>query len=267
MKKLRLVLNTILFIVLGGANALAGRLFVDDFESGTFDKWAVTTSGITNSDEYARSGSRSSKVDYGVGALQGHIANLGETAPTDEFYVCYHVRIGDNYNAPYLGFKWLRTKHGQIDGIQTEFYLNSESWFSSGHSYQTGQGGLDSPGTGYSWYPDFCDGDWHKIEVFGKYNIDGAANGICRVWFDGIQYANFTDYTWRAGEWSSDIFRLFYIPSNAGDGTHSAAAGDIIYIDDVEIWDGMPVEGDDEETTPDSDAEAPRAPSNLRVVQ
>jgi len=218
----------------------ADRIFYDDFESGDFDKWAVTTSGITNSIEYARSGFRSSKVDYGVNSLQGNIANLGGFSPIDEFYISYYIRIGDNYHSPYLGFKWMRLKHGNVDGIQTEFYLNSESWYSSGHSYQTGTGGLDGPNTGYSWSPDFTDRNWHHVEVFGKYNTGGAANGSCRVWFDDVLRLDRTDYTWRTGIYASDIFVAFYMPSNAGDGVHRPVAGDIIYIDDVEIWDGIP---------------------------
>jgi len=247
----------------------SSRLFVDDFESGNFDKWS-TTSGITICEEYAGSGRYCSKIDYGINALQANIVNLLDSAPTDEFYISYYIRIGDDYHAPYLGFKWMRTKHGQVDGIQTEFYLNSESWWSSGHSYQTGQSGLDYPGTDYSWYPTFCDGNWHKIEVFGKYNIGGAANGICRIWFDGVQHVSRTDYTWRTSEWASDIFRLFFIPSNAGDGVHRPAPGDIIYIDDVEIWDGMPDSGvvvPPDEDVPPSDTEAPAAPANLKLAE
>lgn len=241
MKLLLLIVS--LFVFLNPFNVMAAtKLFFDDFESGTLSKWATTTSGVTNSTDYAHGGTRTSKVDYGVGALQANVADLGVSAPTDEFYMVYWIRIGDAYRNPYLGFKWTRLKHGNVDGIQTEFYLNSETWDSTGHSYQTGTGGLDYPNTGYSWNDSFDDGTWHKVEVFGKYNTGGLANGTCRIWFDGVQRLNDTTYTWRNGDYASDIFSLFYIPSNAGDGSHFVATGDIVYIDDVEIWDGMPDE-------------------------
>jgi hypothetical protein len=36
------------------------------------------------------------------------------------------------------------------------------------------------------------------------------------------------------------VYNRFDIPSNAGDGVHRSQQGDVIYIDDVEIWDGVP---------------------------
>ena len=87
-----------------------------------------------------------------------------------------------------------------------------------------------------------ADGDWHKVEIFGKYNTNSEANGILRVWGDdSLKYEN-TSFTWRTGDWATDVFRLFYLPSNAGDGTHQAGEGDIVYYDDIEIWDSMPTE-------------------------
>ncbi len=235
----RILELTILFMLIATPSHAATRLFQDGFESGNTNNWGTATGTVTTSNP--KTGSYCVAIDYTQGT-QAMIKSLGASAPTDEFYVKFWVRIGNNYHAPYLGFKWMRLKHGQTDGIQTEFYLNSESWSSSGHSYQTGQSSLDSPNTRWSWYSDghWNDEAWHKIEVFGKYNTNSCANGICRIWFDDVLRFEKTSYTWRTGTWANDIFRLFYIPSNGGDGTHKAQSGDIVYYDDIEIWDGMP---------------------------
>ena len=83
--------------------------------------------------------------------------------------------------------------------------------------------------------------------MFVKYNTCNAqgvsnSDGVLRLWVDGsLQYEN-ASFTWRDGQFADDIFRLFYIPSNAGSGIYLSQPGDIVYIDDVEIWDGMPTE-------------------------
>jgi len=217
--------------------------FADNFESGNLSKWSTRTSGIT-----VVSGgvgkSKCAKVDYSANSNQVLNINLGSKAPTKEFYVSFWVKIPASYHAPYLGYKWMRLKHANAsgNGIQSEFFLNSTTWVSSGHTYQTGQGGLSYPNTSWSWYKNgfWDDNTWHHVEVYGKYNTGGLANGVCRIWFDDVQHLNSKTYKWRTGTYASDIFKVFYLPSNAGDGTHRPASGDIIYIDDVEIWDGMP---------------------------
>jgi hypothetical protein len=257
----KVVLVFILFNLIIISNSFgATKLFSDGFESGNFSNWNTVTSGITISSNSPHSGGYCARVDYGSGSLQGLIKSLS-SAPKTEFYVAFYVKIASSYNAPYLGFKWMRLKHGAKDGIQTEFYLKSENWLSDGHSYQTGQGALDFPGTGWSWYPAFDDAKWHKIEVYGKYNTGGGANGICRIWFDGKQRLNETSYKWRTGEFANDIFKNFYIPSNAGDGKHGSRSGDIIYIDDVQIWNGMPG------GNPSEEPPIPSAPTGLRVIE
>ncbi|OFZ37032.1 MAG: hypothetical protein A2504_01860 [Bdellovibrionales bacterium RIFOXYD12_FULL_39_22] len=216
------------------------KIFSENFEEGLSK---LTTFGdVSTVPEIGIGGSFCLKANYGTNKLLGSIIDLGSKAPTNEFYVRFYIKIDPAYNAPYLGFKWMRLKHGNVegDGIQTEFYLNSETWYSTGHSYETDQGGLDSPDTNFSWYPTFKDGQWHKVEVYGKYNTSGLANGVCIIKFDDILHLNSKSYKWRSTMWESDIFRRFYIPSNAGDGVHMAQAGDIIYIDDIEIWDGTP---------------------------
>ncbi|OFZ39782.1 MAG: hypothetical protein A2504_12380 [Bdellovibrionales bacterium RIFOXYD12_FULL_39_22] len=214
------------------------KLFSEDFENGL--KKLTTFGDVTIVSGCGISGSQCLRANYGTDKNLGSIIDLGANAPTDQFYVRFNIKIDANYHAPYLGFKWMRLKHGNVDGIQSEFFLNSDSWYSTGHTYETGAGGVDYPDTNHTWYPTFQDGQWHQVEVYGKYNTAGQANGICIIKFDGVIYLNEETYRWRTSAWSTDIFKRFYIPSNAGDGAHLSAAGDIVYIDNIEIWNGWP---------------------------
>jgi hypothetical protein len=261
MKKQRAQLNILIIIavinlVLISESIAATQLFSDNFESGSLSKWTTITSGVALASG-GRGNSNCAKIDYSLASLQVLSINLGSRAPNNEFYVSFWVKIPTTYNAPYLGYKWMRLKHGNVDGIQSEFFLNSESWVSSGHTYQTGQGGLSYPNTNWSWYSNghWNNNAWHHVEVYGKYNTNSQANGVCRIWFDGTQYLNNTSYTWRTGTYANDIFKIFYLPSNAGDGVHRPASGDIVYVDDVEIWDGMP----------SKDSTAPPAPVGVKI--
>lgn len=239
MKKTSILLVLFLANVLLPLNVGAGTLlFSDGFENGSFSKWSTATSGVTITSSEKKSGAYSAQVSYYPTSLQALIKDVS-SPPTSEFYFTYQIKIAPSFNAPYMGFKWARLKHGNVDGIQTEFYLKSEGWGSSGHSYQTGQSLLDNPG-GNSWYSKVADGNWHKIAVYGKYNTNGGPNGICRIWIDGGLWFEKLTYTWRTGEFANDVFVKFYLPSNAGDGVHRPEAGDIVFIDDVEIWNGMP---------------------------
>lgn len=221
------------------AAAFPALLFSDGFEVGGTSKWSVATGFTTNL--RPRSGMYCLAVPYENGGTQAMIKYLSDgIAPLEQFYVSFWIRIAETYHAPYLGFKWARFKHGQTDGIQTEFFCNSRSWTSQVVAYQTG-GFHGNPSLNWDWYSDgMADHNWHRIEIFGKYNNDGQADGILRVWGDGHLKFESTTFTWRSGSWANDIFKAFYLPSNAGDGTYRAQSGDIVYYDDVEIWNGIP---------------------------
>jgi len=231
-------------------------LFLDGFESGKTSKWSVATGYVTTLNP--RSGAYCIAVPYEDGQTHMMRIDLGVgIAPTNEFFIRFWVKIGANYHAPYLGWKWIRLKHGQVDGIQAEFFCNSESWGTQVVSYQTG-GFHDNPSLNWNWYTGgMADGNWHKVEVFGKYNTDSQANGILRVWGDGNLKFESTSFVWRTDTWANDTFKLFYLPSNAGDGTHRAQSGDIIYYDDIEIWDGMPFA---------DGKNPPKPPSGLKLI-
>ena len=96
-----------------------------------------------------------------------------------------------------------------------------------------------------------ADGNWHKIEVYVKYNTGGAnwkADGIHRVWFDGVIIKDKTDAVFRDDTWPNAIFTMVYIPSNAGDGTHYAQSGGcpspmpqgMVICSDIEESDNVP---------------------------
>lgn len=230
-------INFILFfLLLISYNIYGAKLvFSDGFESGDFSSWTNAAGGVSVTDSIFRAGKYGAKVDFFLPGVEAIIINLG-APPDTAVFIRYYMRLDRRYHWPYLGFKWLRLKHGEVDGIQAEHYVTSESGVASGSVYQSGK-------THYVWWgsgqPNIADDIWHKIEIYVKYNIEEQANGIHQIWWDDIQILNKNDAIFRSDQFASQVYKMFFIPSNAGDATkYFAQEGDIIYIDDVQIWDG-----------------------------
>jgi hypothetical protein len=257
-----LIFLTIFFGILGfardsftAANA-RNMIFSDGFESGNLNNWDAG-SGSTVATTSAHSGTYCMRLDYFTeGGFHGNIHYLS-SPPTSELYLKYFIKFAPTYHVPWFGMKYLRLRDG-VQNIQAEHYFNSESFYANGHTYQ------GNPTQTFDvWYSGhnalyMADGNWHKIEVYVKYNTGGTnwkADGIHQVWFDGVIVKNKTDAVFRDDTWPDAIFTRVYIPSNAGDGVHHAAEGDIFYVDDVEIWDGIP----------SSDTTPPAAPTGVTV--
>jgi hypothetical protein len=216
----------------------AELVFSDDFESGNVDNWTGANYQIYSTDCYE--GSYCSRQNFPSG-LVGMIRTLStEDAPDDELFIRYRIKIDSGWNVPTYGVKWLRLKHGNTDGIQSEFFVNNGSFGAQGSFYQTGTY-FNNPSFGWDWdaNDEMTDGEWHLVEVFVKYNTPGNSDGVLRIWGDGdLKYQN-TSTVWRSGTYASDIFRMIYIPSNGSSGA-SPSANAYTYIDAVEIWNGMP---------------------------
>jgi len=85
---------------------------------------------------------------------------------------------------------------------------------------------------------DLVDGNWHKWEIYIKYNTDGSgeghSNGILTVWVDDVERIH---RTWirpictSGGKISRMSFGYFHNILTSSSGWQ---------IDDIEIWDGIP---------------------------
>lgn len=214
----------------------ASLVFNEDFEAGNLATAQSLDSGASVVSDKPNTGNYCARIDYYPVKNQGLIFRPS-SPPQSEVFVRYYMRIANTFHSSYLGFKILRCRTSN-QSIQTEHFLSSEGWNLNGSIYKSG-------GFFQSWYSgfnaaDLADGAWHKIEVFIKYNKAGSSDGVHRIWVDGRLIRDQTDVVFRDYSSPTDVYTMFYVPSNAGDGVHRSQAGDSIFVDDIEIWDGVP---------------------------
>lgn len=87
------------------------------------------------------------------------------------------------------------------------------------------------------------DTNWHHIEAYIKMNTIsgsvGQADGVMRLWADGVEVVNENEVIIRTNQNPTMTLQQFVIAPWIGDGS---TANQSLYIDDLEVWDGMPSE-------------------------
>lgn len=88
-------------------------------------------------------------------------------------------------------------------------------------------------------------GQWHHFEFYGKLNSSGQPDGHFKLWIDGILVADNSSWTWIASGCDPQSARYkwntIFFPSNYSDVAPNGSTPSY-YIDDVEVWNGMPVQ-------------------------
>ncbi|MDA8137140.1 MAG: hypothetical protein M0036_00695 [Desulfobacteraceae bacterium] len=239
----------------------AERIFFDGFENG-LDHWNMDDPGIHwQSREFVHSGLYAHKVQ--------NSGSLGENAFLDiESPVSRKI---------YLSFWWLLANASDTSGKLGIFTVpgtgaRMEIWWrtgSHGLAVQHSDAASASPecGAGTSRVHDthtvIFDSRWHHFEIFIEYNTPGVDNGRLRVWIDRPTSASFADPAYLKVDHDDVLYinedrcERYYsslsLPENLDAGMKPGA----LYYDDVEIWDDLPPQP----------PVAPRAPTNLRIVQ
>jgi len=81
---------------------------------------------------------------------------------------------------------------------------------------------------------------WFKFEILSILNTGGLNNGTLKIWINGAIVANFTNVFYRPNG-SSFVYDTFRAVTNL----YGATSASYWYIDDLEIWDGIPGGGVD----------------------
>jgi hypothetical protein len=254
-------LNTKVTTIIGAATLTFGifihenanasqRLVYETFESGG---WGVLGHGPTGSDadgtsittENSHSGSFSAKVNYSNNNNLNHIWYDGlRSKITDELYISFWFYYHPNWQFDY--------NHKMMRLTNSYSYFNTNHEFLSTDTFFTNGDTLITPSTdcGYSdnaWYNlpsgTYTKGQWHHWEFYGKLNTNNQRNGIFRLWIDGQQMANNTSFSWVDSgcdpQSTTYKWNTVFFPSNYAD-SPPAGSIPIYYVDDIEIWDGMP---------------------------
>jgi hypothetical protein len=109
-------------------------------------------------------------------------------------------------------------------------------------------------------------GNWHHWAIYMQKNTTASsANGILRIWIDGVLKVNRSNMTF----WSANtyFYNMFYFPSNTNCRTGHLNecypgtdwTGMYLYVDNVEIWDDMPTSN----TAPEISITSPTCPATV----
>jgi hypothetical protein len=96
-------------------------------------------------------------------------------------------------------------------------------------------------------------GSWHHFQVYMKLNTPASdSNGIFKFWIDNVLVMNISDYKWR----DSDADNIWFMAAPSMYGGADPPLGTFGWqIDEVQVWDGMPL----------ADITPPAAPTGLSV--
>ena len=232
--------TAILILLFAGISWAANRLVYETFEDrqwndsfdGTFNPANVSLVSFGS----ARSGNYVARM-YG-GSLGGAFDYRINAGINSEIYIKYYQYFppGDwNWsNISKTGLKQLRFGPGQGDGwpIQT---FKSDGMAPHTHGYYSEGGHPSEIRTRYFFpsgsFPSL--GTWHKVEVYAKYS-----NTVGGYWWkiDDVRVAGsdaFVHDVWPP-PWGNIINTVRFAGGNG------FPSGDFYYVDDVEIWDGLP---------------------------
>jgi hypothetical protein len=217
----------------------AGLVFSDDFEDGTTNKWLqdsphskcpVVTSALDNG-AGPHSGTRMMRCNWDGGSYDGVM--LDSWGYTNEFLLRFWYRVDRDVDAK-VGSKMLRLAFSsqQETYWATQFELLSNAplfmyWKtpSIDESYWPSSASPSNPAVGnYA---------WHKFELYIKHDTSGA-NGIIRVWIDGVKVFDRTNIISHA---SGTSWRPLYVMSNwSMNPGWEHDSSNHVYWDDVDIY-------------------------------
>ncbi|HVY04644.1 MAG TPA: hypothetical protein VHB46_01585 [Burkholderiales bacterium] len=220
----------------GSQAQAAGRIFVDNFESGTTSKWQQV-------DYRNRCAVVSSSIDGVAGPHGGNFMlrcrDNGTVAWNDpasfetlaldtnysrELFVRAWVRVDQNMQQTTVSPKKI-LRIFDWTGTQATYNDIFESLYPGPNLVNTGTAG----GLAFTTYWGPRSGDttaspngWHKVEYYI------STSGVIRAWHDGIMVQNFSGLPTASARWTP-----FTITSNWSD-AHGAAND--VYFDDVEVF-------------------------------
>jgi len=233
-------------LLLAGATAAnaAGRVFFDDFESGTTSKWTPVPNGnnckaVKSSVDgvASHSGSFNAECNWnGVVSWQDAQAyssmELTKWDYNREFLIRFWLRYSSDFDHK-AGAKALRLYPGD-----DSFYLGAQMERTGGPLFIyfesiNGSSGPISYGDGTI----FGDGKWHRVDIYIKHNTAGASDGTVKVFRDGVVQVQGTNIvTAKAGSKWYPMAVMSNWSSNPG-WEHDAS--NHVYWDDFEIFSDM----------------------------
>lgn len=219
----------------------ANLLFSEDFETGMLRNTIPSSSGgdthnisaILLNPERSENSKWAAEVVYsGTNNLQ-HLICIIPPYSTQELYIKYYYRHKEDFDIHH------NHKMGRlIENDDTYPAQQMELQRFNGSDYKVqGMGAIVN-----KWHsgPSF-DGAWHKYEIFLKYNSSAdESDGTIKVWIDGVLRVDLDANAKFITEnpVADHIFRKIYLPGNFAD---KPTGDDTYQVDDIEIWDGMPL--------------------------
>jgi hypothetical protein len=253
-------------------NAEAATLFTEGFDDNNFASrgWFDDTSvDIDTSTKY--SGAGSLRLSWAAGQTNPPLvmAMRKDFTATDSLYVSMYWRFSNSWVGSGVGY------HPHVVMILSD---RDDHWGALATNYlQTyiephGRGAflilqdlLNSPavcGAGCFYTPSitFSLNTWHHIETYFKMNTvtggNPVADGIMRMWVDGVSVYNVTNRIYRNGQNPTMKWRTFVIAPWIGYGSPQAQT---MWIDDLTVANAIP-------TDPSPPTSPPNPPTGLRVV-
>jgi len=229
----------------GDSLAYFGRIFYDDFEDGTLDKWThparpgvfpevlgvgeAYDGGSPNSGSYM-AGLNWTSTDYaGIKLLSWSY--------TREFFVRLYLRYDEDMGIQ-SGVSVNRTGNKLFRmGWNNESPVNSELLFTTNEKSEDSDPDILHPtltinGTPTHAYPSntFFNYQWHKVEIY----MDNHSSGKFKVWLEDSLIINYSGNTiGDTNDWTN-----LYIPSNWTTNNPTEVHDDTnhMYLDSVEIF-------------------------------
>jgi hypothetical protein len=224
------------FIIVFCAEVNAASLvYSEDFENQSIDDW-TRLDNTTISRDVSRSGSYSVKAVH-----SGTVVFRKTFQDSEEFYTEWWWYTSPNWTEK-NGVKFLRINYHRSTGVNA--WWSNGSWSQQISTYAYSNTDAENPARQAPRFSGIepVKGGWIKLAVYARTNTGGDANGIFRIWMkDGDFDPNIeppaydsTNFIWN--NQGSTTFGSIDIISNIED----SDANCITYVDDVEIWDGMP---------------------------
>ena len=219
----------------------SNRLLYENFDDGMVDRFSFFGNIIlTDSMNYPDNESGFSlKVDYTVYiGVPANVISLFSEEYSDEFYFSYLYKYDENCDMRY-GWKPFRMQTPLTDSGSYALFFNDNVESEINNVSFNFTPGINSTGEYAVSYwkttPPQTRNVWHKFELYYKQNTPNVADGILNFKIDEVDVINENSFQFLN---DGETFTTFMLPSNA----NSVSPPGIIYIDDIEIWDGMPNE-------------------------
>lgn len=191
--------------------------------------------------------------------LQDQWEDLGESL-TGEHYISYWYRLDSTYDLSngwsHKNLRFWHSEDPNMDDIVMEMHIYGTYAMDIGP--QVNLILTDGSRWGFLNEPDHAsefnseEFEWHHVEIWIKYDSPaGEGNGEMKVWIDEVLQVDKNNVIFTKTEYPS--YTRFSVPSNMT--ITDAPAPNYYFVDEVEIWDGLP----------DSDTTPPSAPSGLSV--